>query len=424
MQQLALRGHQNSRTGHASLSAVVLGAGVLLTSATQLRSGALAFPVGPGELLLLAWAFWATGRLLVEGNFRHDPPSWGFVLFWAVNGMLLSLGCFVALNQPDRPVSMLSVKHNTQALASAAVLACLMANIGRSERFYLSAARCYVCLAGFVFLFLFVLSGVLPRVLGIEFWWGDIRFRGWAENPNQQALFVLAVPFLAWYLWSREQSAVLKAMYGAAGFACIVVGIATKTDALRVAWVTAAGAIIALHWVQHWVGSRSPVALLMYNIMVPVFLIVLGWWFVPGVLQYLEQVVTDMYHEGYQGEDRLTVWRNGLESMFSSLPAFLFGLGPGSWSGYGGEQIAEAHNVYVDWGTNTGVAGLATYLFLIGWLVHRTVKAKTLALFGLMIAFVVFPLFGYYLRHPVFWFILVLVANLTATPVRNAPRWR
>jgi hypothetical protein len=67
---------------------------------------------------------------------------------------------------------------------------------------------------------------------------------------------------------------------------------------------------------------------------------------------------------------------------------------------------------------------LATYLFLIGWLVHRTVKAKTLALFGLMIAFVVFPLFGYYLRHPVFWFILVLVANLTATPVRNAPRWR
>jgi O-antigen ligase len=160
----------------------------------------------------------------------------------------------------------------------------------------------------------------------------------------------------------------------------------------------------------------------MYSITVPVTLIVLGWWLLPEVLHSLGSAATDMYNERNQGAERLALWWRGAETMFGSLSAFLFGLGPGSWSGY--ERLGEAHNTYIDWGTNTGVAGLAAFLFLLIWLTHRTIKVEATPLFALMVALGVFPLMHYTLRHPVYWFMLVIVANLMAAPMRYALRRR
>jgi O-Antigen ligase len=423
MRQDVLVTRRHVRAGSGSFSAFVLAAAVLLTSATQLRASAA--PVGPGELLLLLWAFSAIKDVLRGGDIRSDSAFLGFALFWGVTSVLLPLGWFVALLHPNLPVVEAWVIHSAQALTFTGVLTCLMANHRGDEHFFLSAARYYVILAGLTFSGLLALGQVMPIVAGIELWeWH--RFRGWSENANQLGLFCVVVPFLACYLWRRDESVLRRTGYIAGLLACVAVGIATDSDAAVLGWLVAAGVMITIHWVQHWGKARSSsFAVVMYDVMVPVTLLVLGWWLIGAVLDDVWRAVVDMYQKSGQGALRLRLWASGIGAISKSASSLLVGLGPGPHAyGFGPMGLMESHNTYIDWFTTTGVIGLMSLLLLLGWLVLRTLKADALSLFGLMIGLMVFSVTHFTLRQFVSWFALVLVANFTTPARAAAQRWK
>ena len=115
----------------------------------------------------------------------------------------------------------------------------------------------------------------------------------------------------------------------------------------------------------------------------------------------------------------MTVLMHGLEAIGHSP---LVGWGPGAYSGtehaFGG---FEAHNTLVDWGTSTGGLGMILYLGLLFWCALRVIRSGSPWLLGALVAVLFDTLFGYSLRQPFFWLMLVLVFNLSEQTARQVP---
>jgi O-antigen ligase len=121
-----------------------------------------------------------------------------------------------------------------------------------------------------------------------------------------------------------------------------------------------------------------------------------------------------MYEEGDQGEGRVVRWTNGIRAMMHSP---LVGFGPGSYSGeFGPFESKEAHNSLVDWGASTGMLGIALHLSLFAWCLLRCLRAGQLILFAMLTALAGASMFGYFLRQPIYWMLLVLAVMLSARP--------
>jgi len=381
---------------------------VILTSATQLRSAAV--PVGPGEVLLATWLLFV-GLLLLRGQrvilgtvFRV------LLLYWLIAVLLLSLGTIVALTL--HKLDWQNFKFNTIALMLQAMFTCVLAlrfpEQGESS-YYLTMARtalltCAVSMTG-----LLVLANLGISMGSIQPWYA-YRFRGWAENPNQMALMVLGMPFLGWHLLRQTQRRASKVLYGLAILGCIWVGLATWSDGLRVAWLGALTVIGFLLWCRAFQRSSGPVIYLTHLI-IPALILVLGIGLGEQLLARFEAIGQGVYSEGGQGETRLMNWVNGLRAMGHSP---LVGLGPGAHSGlHEPFQGFEAHNTYIDWGTNTGLLGVALQLALLTWAAWRAWRARAFALLAGFGALLVFCVFAYTLRQPIYWLLLVLTLRLT-----------
>jgi O-antigen ligase len=120
----------------------------------------------------------------------------------------------------------------------------------------------------------------------------------------------------------------------------------------------------------------------------------------------LEEGAAGIYAESGQGDLRLMLWQHGLQALGASP---LVGLGPGSHSGYTGPfQDFEAHNTYIDWASSTGLAGLVAFALLLVWTARRT--GGDARLLAALLALLVVSVFGFYMRHPTFWFYLAAIA--------------
>jgi O-antigen ligase len=111
--------------------------------------------------------------------------------------------------------------------------------------------------------------------------------------------------------------------------------------------------------------------------------------------------------EGGQGQVRVLLWENGVEALLS---APLLGLGPGGHSGIAAPfSGAEAHNTFVDWGTNTGLVGLLAYVALLTWIAIDVWRSRHPTLIAALVATQVLSMFHFTLRHPVYWFYLTAI---------------
>jgi O-antigen ligase len=120
---------------------------------------------------------------------------------------------------------------------------------------------------------------------------------------------------------------------------------------------------------------------------------------------------TEVYNQGNQGSDRITLWQHGIAAISSSP---VFGLGPGAHSGDKAPFLDfESHNTFIDWGGSTGMVGLAAYLSLLGWIAGRAWRNGFVVLVGAVISLATFSSFHYVLRHVIFWFYLLSIAHLS-----------
>jgi hypothetical protein len=382
--------------------------GITLSGATQLRMTSL--PAGPSELILVSWVLFVAVLLLRGVRFTAGRVFFGIVGYWLLALLLLGLGALVAIHA--RKVSVYAV-HDATAFLYLSVLTSLLA-LGLwghgLEGYHLRLARMVFLFSAGAAALLFAAATVTDSLGPIGLWFGGIRFRGWAANPNQMALAMVAMPFLGWWLLRMSPGRVGK-MACALGIAvCIIAGIVTQSDALRVAWVASLGAISALLFYRVTMRGRSR-WLHISHVAIPAVVVIVGVAQGDAVVGYVTRVAEKTYAAGDQGDIRITSWLHGFEAIGLSP---LVGFGPGAYSGLSAPfQDFEAHNSLIDWGMSTGICGIILHIVLWGWCLRQALRSDSVAFLGIMVATVVFAAFGYSLRHPNYWIVLLLVLTLS-----------
>jgi hypothetical protein len=384
-----------------SLSAIWLGTAVALTTATQLRRPGI--PVGPGELMLVGWIFASLVSVLVGDRLVVSSTGRAFLFFWTGSFVLLLAGWLVGV----------LTGHAADLAARDFLAYCLVATIVLLLAFKpggLDEAR----VAGPVALFAATLALLLLLLTTFPFgsfgpispWYGP-RFRGWSENPNQVALVMSPVPFLALYQLRRSRRASARTMYILFLMGGIAVGIASFSDALRLAWLAGVVLMVSHEWLLGIARGRAPAGQATVRYMI-VPMLAFGLLILGGHAVYLriQDVLVEIFERRGQGSERLMLWRHGMEAMAESP---LIGLGPGPHSGKSGPFSGfEAHNSFIDWGTATGVTGVLLLVGLLVWAGRR--NAATPTLLASLAALVVVSVSGFNLRHPTFWLYLLFVA--------------
>jgi O-antigen ligase len=385
-----------------------IAAGIVLTTASKLRPAGL--PLGPGEAILSVWILIASIRLWFSRSYLITPITRAIFLFWTASFVCLTMGLLIG---------------EFSGIASA--------------NFYYDAIAFLLSFVFFILLsisidlkkhlnriILFVISfSIVPLAILFAFpqftpflnpWYGGIRFSGWSTNPNQVALLLSAVPFLALHLINQTNKNSLKIWYVLLIVGSLRIGISTESDALLLGWATGGILIMVfniytLAYKYLFVESANQSLTAINKVALFIFLTCIM--LLVAVLFYgqLRADVSSSYDKGAQGSGRVKVWINGAEAIFRSP---LFGVGPGSHSGLQAPFLDfESHNTFIDWGGSAGIIGLIAFFALLAWIGWNAWRSKSFIPLSALISLIAFCSFHYVLRHPIFWFYLVSLAGLS-----------
>ena len=379
---------------------------LMLSTATELRLGG--FPLGPGETLLALWAGVTVLALMVRGRVGRSRVARSVFFFWFASALLLLAGSIMAssMGVPGRGAG-----HDAMAFLFTAVVTLVYLGRPDAEVRTRYTLKMMVGLTVCVLAFLFVYGQFVSRTLGPVTLWYSNRFAGLSKNPNQLALLVCPIPFVALYFYQEARGALRKSWYLVIGASTLVIGAATRSDALMVSWLSGGGMAVCLIWLRtlRTVG-RSHLRRAVVYLVLPLAVVGVGVLYGPSAYNRLVGMSNEVYEAQGQGSLRIVLYINGLRAMAAS-PAV--GLGPGAHSGGGGPfEGSEAHNTFIDWGASTGVLGLCAYLALTVWLALQARRARQPVLLVAIAAALVYSVFHYVMRHPVFWFYLVSMALL------------
>ncbi len=352
------------------------GLALALVLQTGLRLPSLG--IGVGEILLAVCTL--LGLVIAAGLWRREGwIAWHHLLCWSI---LFIVVYMLAGLLP------LTLHHTSSGFP------------GSSMRDWAAYAFCavFLCSVALRPTNFRVLSGALAVAL-ISFWVGSLflwsdstwyyeqRFRGWALNPNQVALYVLCSLVL---LLANVRSAffIIVAVSG-----LVVFGYLSKSDALLAAFAVYAAASAFVALVPYGkLRQRTP------------------WMLVAMVMFYLlfreglHGIVASLWTAADNDNARILLYSHGLDAWLSSWQSFLFGFGAGSYSGLDSPfQGAEAHNTVIDTLTVGGFSMLvAVYLFPLAGLVLAYRKGR-LWVFGALSALIAFTFFHYVARQPAYW---------------------
>ncbi len=382
-------------------SGLMLGLGLGCSTATQFRGPG---GIGPAEVLLGGWCLLAAVSLLRGRRLHLTFAATTFAAFWAIaltaiaTGWLVGIATGVSAND--------SVRDLFAFLLSASVFGLLLTreHAGDEAR---RAALVYSLVTVLGLGFLLLASLLRGGKLGpFDVWYFGLRFQGWATNPNQIALAVLPIPYLAFYL-APGRRRFAKLFLALIALGAIGLGIITQSDALTVAWGLSLLVALTIGWVWRVTrpihGFWSSVSL---KVLIPASVLLAVVVNVPMFAHKVAAKTAERFSAAGQSEGRLERWRNG---MISATTSPVVGLGPGPFSGprnsFGHE---EAHNTVVDWTASTGVVGFAGLLLLVATATIATVRRRSATLLGMLLALIFFMAFHYVMRQPAFWFVLLL----------------
>lgn len=416
-----------------------------LTTATQLRLPGLG--LGPGEVLL------AVGLLLVGWNCLRSPwtpttskSQMAMGLYWLVASLSLFLGLIAGLITDHSPGA--SALHDLLAYLLAMCVSLAVVFLPRAGqqagRLVLGMAWATSLPAAVMWVYALFREWLGP----LDLWYG-LRYTGWAANPNQLALLLLPAPFLLFHLVESSEGGkdgrAVPVLVLLASLA-MAAGWSTDSGALRLAWTVCLPLILlASMWRIRRGQERARqgvYAFLLAVVMAGLLGRAAGLMPIravqgqqiraalqadldrsgaalPGGLPGLRRdeaenlawSLTEVRAYYYEGDDlsvRTSLLLHGLMALERSP---LFGLGPGSFSGLEGPfQGSEAHNTLVDWGTNTGILGMAALSVLVLWIGHRLWRTGRYSLLAGLVALILFSQFHHVLRHPLVWAYLALAA--------------
>ncbi|WP_287598328.1 hypothetical protein [Thermomonas sp.] len=243
--------------------------------------------------------------------------------------------------------------------------------------------------------FLLALTGILVYQYfngGISSWYSS-RFTAGAKNPNQLALYCICGGVVAAASFKK------KWVTGIFVGILFLFGLQSRSDAFA-----AMALAVGFGFVVAYVVPR--------RLLVPLGLPLLLGGAALSVMYIgpLLDLVDVEWSGADEGGGRMTLYKNGLLAWLSSIHSFLIGNGAGSFSGLLGPfGKSEAHNTPIDMLTIGGVLGLVFYIFPLKFMLDAY-RERRLLLFSFIIGMVVFSLFHFVARQPVWWFALLCAA--------------
>lgn len=377
-------------------STFLLSAGTVLTTATSLRVDNV---FGPGEALLLVWVvvhavYLRTIRFAPKRVVIHT------LLIILVVESILFLG---ALRQSLGLDGLHTGSvRDLVAYQLVFVIAALLALTTQEKSFWRTLLAQFVIVTLIALLYQLA-AGVIQGTADLT----GARFRGWARNPNQLALLVVAVPALA-VMWAQISRARYRFPVAVATFgAALWLGILSRSDALSVGWSiglfvlllgTMVRAMNSKKWTQVFTGLALMAALLFMT---------------PFLVTTAYERFMYLYQWNSQGDVRLDLWLGGLAAWLESP---LVGQGPGVTSFALSMTGSETHNSLIDLLAMIGILGVAPIIAVLMAVVIRVGRASLVGLAS-MSAMLGFATFHLVFRHPVFlvsmWLLTVTALELT-----------
>jgi hypothetical protein len=389
----------------------LLALGLLLSTATQLRFGDT--PFGPGEMCLAVWL----GLFLCLQARRPAPASNAaltrVVAFWLILIVAESVGAMVGF-ATELFFDTTHMIHDVIAYFFLLGIACAMALELASEP-RLRRVTWLVVLLGAASLGLQVAHayGLIPLPYPIEPWFFD-RLTGWSSDANQLGLVAALLTVISIHLADTATARVKKIVAAACSVLALSVGVLTKSDSFTVG-ILAAGTVFVAIKSSLWLatferGLTFRAALVSLALLGLPVLAVGAVPLVPAVAERVEAKSEAIYNEDSQGDLRFHLWAEALEK---GVDAAMLGLGPGphltkkSWKRSPPAKF-ESHNTPLELFVQGGLLALLAIAWLYASLLLATTRARLPALAALSCAFVAFSMFHFIIRHPIFWFGVVL----------------
>lgn len=393
-----------------NLEIIWLLTGIILTNATQLRLPGV--PIGIGEIMVFIWIILALIKFITYKSYLSTPILKLVGLFWLVAFTSLTLGLSIA---DSMNLKSSAWHHDYLAFILSFILSICLAN---SHFFYLEIYRMIdyvISFSTFALLIIFLFPDYVPF---LNLWYGEVRFLGWSQNPNQLSLLLSAIPFFALYFFRRSSQSLSKLKFILIIVCCFILGASTQSDALNFGWIV--GFIVSIFIglyisiinkfisTNKYIKSELKGILQGISAILAVIIILILTEF---LYQKVYGIFGSVYDDGNQGSLRMTLWKNGITAISYSP---LFGLGPGAHSGITRPFLDfEAHNTVIDWGSSSGIVGIIAYISLLGWIAWQAWKKQSFIMFAAVVCLMTFSCFHYVLRHPIFWFYLLSINSLS-----------
>lgn len=394
---------------------IFLSAGLVLTTCTQLRISS-SIPIGIGEMIVLIWSIYTRLKMgtKMQLNFLD---SLKMNRFWLGSMISFVIGYLISLIY--RSSNPTGFAHDFLAFCFSAFFAVTFVGCKLYREKANDLMMCVIVFAVSPMLIMLYLPQLMPFV---DPWYQASRFQGWATNPHQIGLLINPLPFICCYFFGQSKSFWNKVFIASLFAGIISIGIATKSDSLMVSWTVTSFLLFNLIFWRAIERSTSATYGIHVVSIMKVLKVFVGIIFVSLIINqvYGEQIfdaIEDVSSsENNQGDGRKELWTAGLE-VVKSFP--LFGLGPGSHissvaNAIGEEGFAEAHNSFIDWSMAGGLFALFFYLAFLLFVVKRIWNNHNYALFiCAFLSIIVMSLFGFFLRHTIFWFYMAMFLAMT-----------
>jgi hypothetical protein len=403
------RAETAARHGDPYVHGALLGLGLALYPATQLRFGGL--PLGAGELILVAWIALAIRNQIGRPGVQWNLALSRLALFWLILGLTESFGMVLGVALElfhDIP----AIAHDITAFFLLIALGMMMAiELADSRRrrqitwLVISFGAAILCLQ------LMDAYGAFPLPLA-EPWFFD-RMRGWSNDPNQLGFFCAFLSLTAVHLAETAE----RFDETLAALACVAlglwVGILTKSDSF-VLCMAAAGIVFMIAkarvWMSATAGPTVGGVIFVFALLSVPFLLAAAAPLAPAFVKYVQEESTTVYDDDNQGATRVALWT---EAAAKGVEAGLLGYGPGphlTSKSFKRPPPAkfEAHNTVMELFTQGGLVAVLAFLWLCLATLLSVWRARLPALTALTFGFIVFSTFHYFVRHPIFWFAIVL----------------
>jgi hypothetical protein len=386
---------------------VLLALGLLLSTATQLRPETV--PLGPGEIGILLWLVITlaryAGRPLTLSPATQVILAFGLVLVLSESaGWMMGMTAELFFYVPG-------ILHDIVGYIFLICAATMISIDLADEHHRVRVVRLLTSSGAIALLLQFGDAKGWVNIPGIDPWYFD-RLRGWSKDPNQLGFVTAFLVFLGLYLITRSER-LLEALVAA--FCCIVAlvaGVLTKSDTFLVSVAFGAPVFLAMtcrNWLLAPRGSaRAAIACI--GLLATPLVLLAAVPFTPALTSATEVYSVKLYHQDNQGDARLMLWR---EALSKGLDSKMIGLGPGphlvkkSYKQPPPYKF-ESHNTPLELLTQGGFIASFAFLGLIGWAIFQTCRTGISSLAAMSCGLLVFSMFHFVLRHPIFWFGIVL----------------